>query len=251
MGAGVDLGRVVHHRDQDFLEHRIVEFVEFVVAAPDRLGGGQVAGGVGGEDVGKLPQARPAHAGDAGGGARRRLEADDKGALGDVFGEIADAFEFAGEFADGHHLAQRQLGQRPFEQEIHDFRLDRMVERVDAFVGGDDFLRRVEVAALERGNRVGELALHFGGHARQRRLKIETRLIGGLRRKSGHGGRYESLLRRGGPTCPLFMTNSCRARHLGAIFAPCEALNFSGPSSYGAERKWQAKAAPPASRLSI
>ena len=107
MRAEGDVARILHHVGQQIAEHRILERVEFDVALPDRAGALDVALGVGvehvlqqfGGDVVHMLEADDLR-------AAARLAADLERTLGDVLGEIADAFEIAGDADRADDLAQ-------------------------------------------------------------------------------------------------------------------------------------------------
>ena len=103
----VIVARIFHHVGQQFAEDRGIGRVQRLVGGPDGLGAVDVAPGIGIDDVLELNERdlaqmlEPAHQ-----PGRRRLAMDDEHALGDVLGEIADAFEIAGNLQRADDLAQ-------------------------------------------------------------------------------------------------------------------------------------------------
>ncbi len=99
------------------------------------------------------------------------LAVENHHALGDVLGEIADALEVVGDAQRADDVAQvdrHRLAPGDGEDRLL---LDLALQDVDLGVLGDDAVGQVRVVAVERIDRVGDLAFrqaaHLGDHPRQ------------------------------------------------------------------------------------
>ena len=167
-----DIARVFHHIGQQLAEDRGADRVDLLVAAPDRHRLADVAAAIGIEHQLHLLEHQIGHVLDAADQlGRREFGVQRHHALGDVLGEVADAFEIVGEpqcaddftQVDGHRLTAGDREHRLF--------LDLALQRVDIGVGRGDPLRQRGVALCQRIDRVRDLLLgeaaHFGDHARE------------------------------------------------------------------------------------
>ena len=94
MRAKPDRARIFHHVGEKFAEQAVVDLVDLVVLRSTPLRPLGIAVGIGVEHLLELAQRRAAHAGQALRQPDRRFAVQHQRALGDVLGEIADAFQF-------------------------------------------------------------------------------------------------------------------------------------------------------------
>ena len=120
--------------------------------------------GIGVQHLLQLAQRRRAHARQALGEADGRLAVQHQGTLGDVLGQIADAFQFRGGLDRGQGLAQihrHRLAQgQQFERAVFDLLLDG----VDAGVAPHARFRRGAVAPGDGFDGRSELGLGQAAH---------------------------------------------------------------------------------------
>ena len=107
------------------------------------------------------------------------LDGDLERALGDVLGEVADAFEVAGDADRADDFAQidrHRLAARDGEDRLL---LDLALQRVEARVGRDDLMGERHVGLAQRVHRVDQHflgdAAHFGDAALER---VEILVVG-------------------------------------------------------------------------
>ena len=167
MRAEGDVARVLHHEGEEVAEHGILERVELGVAGPDGARALDIVLGIGVEHVLELHGGQFVHRLEPDDAARHaRFAGDLGGALGDVLGEVADAFEIAGYADRGDAFAQihgHGLAARYGEDRIV---LDLALQGVEPRIDRDRLLRQIDVELGERVHRVGQHAFgdaaHFG-----------------------------------------------------------------------------------------
>ena len=104
--------------------------------------------------------------------ADRRFAVQHQRALGDVLGQIADAFELACDLDRGQRLAQIDRHGLAQRQQLQRLILDLLLQLVDARIAGDGGFGERGVALGDRLDGVGELRLgqpaHLGDGGGQR-----------------------------------------------------------------------------------
>jgi len=180
VGRLADVVRVLHHEGQQGAEDRVVEIVDRGVAFDDPDRGLGVALDEGVEDVVNHLGGDARHFGHQ----RHRLDVADilqqRDALGDVFGVIANALDHARNLERGDDIAQVAGHRRAQRDQLDRAALGLDLERVELLVVLDDPLGAFQVAIDEAAHRFADGVLGQPAHLADERAQPIEILVEGL-----------------------------------------------------------------------